>query len=282
MARKRKASPRPSNWVFVSDLHCGCQLGLCPPAGAHRDEGGHYDPNAIQRTIWEYWEEFWGDWVPGILKGQAYGVVLLGDCLDGTHHASTHQITHNPAIQAEIAEQVLTPVVAHCRGWFYLVRGTEAHVGPSGAEEERLARALGAKRNQYGQYARYDLWLRVGSGLVHALHHIGTTGSSAYEATAVHKELTESFTEAARWGERAPDVILRAHRHRFLKTEIATDRGNAQAVVLPGWQAKTPFAYRIAGARLAPPQFGGVIVRQGDEGLYIRHRVWTIARSGVV
>ena len=30
-----------NNLVVVSDLHCGCRLGLCPEGGAQLDEGGH-------------------------------------------------------------------------------------------------------------------------------------------------------------------------------------------------------------------------------------------------
>jgi len=50
-------------------------------------------------------------------------------------------------------------------------------------------------------------------------------------------------------------------------------------MVTPGWQAKTPFSYRIAGARLAPPQFGGLLIRQGDEEPFYREQVWHLSRS---
>jgi len=270
-----------TNWVVISDLHSGCQLGLCPPEGVQLDEGGFYLPSSIQQKVWAYWRDFWDVWVPHVTEGEPFGVEVNGDILDGVHHRSTHQITHNLTDQAKIAAMILQPIFDLCEGRMFIVRGTEAHVGQSGAEEERLACELGVVPNNLGQYARFDLWKTVGDGLVHFLHHIGTTSSNAYEATAVNKELTEEFNEAARWNERAPNIIVRSHRHRSLKVTIPTAAGEAIAVVTPGWQAKTPFAWRVAGARLAPPQFGGIVIRQGDDELYTRSKTYTIGRTDI-
>jgi hypothetical protein len=270
---------KTNNLIVISDIHAGCQLGLCPPNGVVLDEGGRYKPNRVQRKVWEYWRYFWDVWVPVVTRGEDFAVVLNGDALDGRHHGSTHQISQNLTDQKKIAYEMLAPVAGLAKNGYYHIRGTEAHSGPSGENEEQLAKDLGAVPNTEGQYARYDLWKQVGGGLVHLLHHIGTSSSNAYEATAINKELTEEFNEAARWGERAPDVIIRSHRHRQIKVTVPTARGEGIAEVTPGWQAKTPFTWRIAGGRLAPPQFGGLLVKQGDEELYTRSRVWTIGRS---
>ena len=288
MAKKKTTTKRVNNVVLVSDTHCGCRLGLCPPDGIHLDDGGTYQPSAFQRKVWSYWTEFWNVHVPSVTRGEPFDVVHCGDAMDGVPHRGKTPISHNWADQQNIAIECLLPVADNCRasgGTFFHIRGTEAHVGKSGEREELLARALGAKRNKHHQHARYDLWKRCGPKLLHILHHIGTTGSQAYEATAVHKELTESFVEAARWHEQPPDMIIRGHRHRYLLTEIATSRkgetAQANAVVLPSWQGKTPFVWKIPGGRLAPPQFGGAVVRYStDSGeLYVRPKVWTVQRS---
>jgi len=281
-----KASKPPDtdkirNYVCVSDLHVGCQLGLCPEKGVRLDEGGLYQPSSIQRAIYAHWREFWDHWVPSVTKGEPFGIVLNGDTIDGVHHGSTHQISQNLQDQANIAYELLAPEVARAEGRLYMIRGTEAHVGKSGVQEEALAARLGAIPNEYGQRARYELWKRIGDGLVHFMHHIGSTGSQAYEATAVHKELVEAFTESGRWNERPPDIIVRSHRHRLIRTEVPTHRRVSIAVVTPGWQAKTPFAWKIAGARQSLPQFGGILIRRGDEDLFVRTFVRSIARSRV-
>lgn len=256
-----------NNWVVISDLHCGSRLGLYA-GGFHPDQGGEVLPSRQQNIIWSWWQEMWNEWVPEATKGEPYGVVLNGDGLDGVPHGATSVISANLSDQAKIATTVLKPVVESCEGRFIWIRGTEAHVDKSGSSEESVAKALNAIPDRDGAFSRFDLWLRVGNGLCHLLHHIGTTASSAHETSSVNAELTAEYNESSRWGERPPDIIIRSHRHRYSKVEIPTRNNFAIAAVTPGWQLKTPFSFRIAGARLAPPQFGAILIRQGDRRLY--------------
>lgn len=286
MPKRITSQKRPiKNVVVISDTHCGCGLAILPPSGATLDDGGTYLPSKLQKIIYGYWEEFWGEFVPNATHGEPFAVVHNGDAIDGVHHNSTTQISNNLEVQRKIAEDLLKPVVQACDGRYYHIRGTEAHVGKSASEEESLARNLGAIKSADGQHARYDLWLQIGdqsdNGLIHLLHHIGTTGSQAYESTAVHKELVESFTEAGRWGARPPDVIVRSHRHRMIETNIPTHNGKARAVVTPCWQGKTPFVWKIPGGRLSQPQFGGLVVKWSDteKTTWVKERVWSIERS---
>lgn len=276
MPRKKKIEI--NNLVVVSDTHCGCGLALCPPE-FQMDDKGPYTYSGFQAKMWEMWQEFWGEWVPEATRGEPFGVVHNGDAIDGVHHNSTTQISHNLTDQGRIAYKVMKPVVEQCEGRYWHIRGTEAHVGKSGCEEEALAEKLGAIPNELGQYARYDLWKQVGDGLVHCLHHIGTTGSRAAETTAPHKELVDAFVEASMWGRHIPNVVVRSHRHRYVSTEIPTKRFMARAVVTPAWQGKTPFVWKIPGARQATPQFGGILIRQAHGRLFIDQKIWTVGQS---
>jgi hypothetical protein len=270
------------NLIVVSDTHSGCRLALCPPGGVRLDDGGLYYASEFQQKLWALWREFWDEWVPRVTHGEPYDVLHNGDVIEGVHHNSTTQISHNIEDQLAIAELVLGPEVERCKalgGTYYHVRGTAAHVGQSSIHEEMLAKRLGAKPNDQGQRARYDLWKRVGNVLVHAMHHVGTTGSAAHEASAVNAELTAEYVEAARWNREPPDYVVRSHRHRSIAVDLDSAKGYAAAIVTPGWQGKTPFAWKIAGARISEPQFGGIIIRQGDEEHYYRRKVWSVERS---
>lgn len=275
MAKKK---PKITNLVVVSDLHIGCQLGLCHCDGHAMDEGGMYLPSAVQKVVWDWWQEFWEVCVPDFCRGEPFAVCLNGDALDGVHHGSTHQWTHNLTDQANAALKILKPVVEACEGRYYHLRGTEAHAGKSGAEEERLAKELGAISNDAGQQARYELWLRIGRGLAHITHHIGTAGSMHYESTAPMRELTEAYVEAGRWNQEPPDWVVRSHRHRNVEVRVQTHKGFCTVCTTPAWQLKTPFAYKVAGARQSTPQIGGTVLRAGDEDLYTRHKVWSLGR----
>ena len=240
-------------------------------------------PSAFQLKMWDWWQEFWGSWVPEVTRREPYDVVHNGDAIDGVHHRSTTQISHNLEDQQRIAEAVLRPVVERCKasgGTYYHIRGTEAHVGQSGEYEERLARTIGAKPNREGQHARFDLWKRVGQDcLVHLLHHIGTTSSAAHESSAVNAELTASYVEAARWSREPPDFIVRSHRHRSIAVDLNSAKGYAAGIVTPAWQGRTPFTWKIPGARISEPQVGGVLIRRGDEEFYYRRWVRSFDRS---
>jgi hypothetical protein len=255
---------------------------LCPPGKFALDDGGTYEPSRLQRVVWSWWEEFWGEWVPNVTRGEPYAVVCNGDAVDGGgHHGNVTHISANPSDQERLAMAILSPVVERCEGRYYHVRGTEAHAGTSGCDEERLAERLGAVPDRDGRRARWELYMEVGVGLVHLSHHIGTAGGMAYETSAIHKELEQAFVEAARWGDRHPDVIVRSHRHRNAETRIQTDRGFATSCTTAAWQLKTPFAHRVAGARQTQPQIGGTVVRSGDEDIYTRHFLKKLSRPTV-
>jgi hypothetical protein len=270
-----------SHVIVVSDIHAGCQYGLCPPGGITLDGGGHYDPSALQLKVWEWWREYWDSWVPKVTRGKRWALVLNGDTTDGRHHNSTTQISQNLADQKHLAEEILFPITEKASALFML-RGTDAHVGQSGENEEMLAESLKAKQDEVGNYSRNEMWMMIRGGngcLVHFAHTIGTTGSMHYESTAPMKELSEAFSEAGRWNDRRPDVIVRSHRHRSIKIEVPTDETYGIAIITPGWQLKTPFVYKIAGGRMSTPQFGGILICKGDEEHYTRSFVRSIKRS---
>jgi len=250
--------------VIFADTHCGCQLGL---VNADRevklDGGGSYKPSRFQVELWRIFQEFW-QWVDEATKGRPYVVVHAGDAMDGVHHTSTTQISHNHADQQRIAIDVLEPVVERCEGRFYMIRGTEAHTGQSAENEEKLAAALGAVPTKDGLRSRYEMRIDIGGEVVHIAHHIGVTTSAAYETSAVQREVVRTLNDAARWGRRAPRIVVRAHRHRGVITQVPGAGGDIYGIVIPGWQGKTPYVYRRAD--LGPPQFGGVLIRQGADG----------------
>jgi hypothetical protein len=226
------------NLVIVSDLHCGCRLGLCPSDPQPLADGGLYVPSKIQKTVYGWWQEFWYEWVPRVCHGEPFAVAINGEAVDGVHHKATTGISQNMDDQRQIAKRVLEPIRDLCEGRFYMLSGTPVHSGEQGCDDETIARELGAIPDETGRHARYGLWMRVGKALVHLTHHIGTTGSQAYESTAVHKELVEAFIEAGRWHREPPDFSVRSHRHRYIKTEVPTHKGAAYSIVTPGWQGK--------------------------------------------
>ena len=273
------ADQRINNAVFFSDTHIGCKMALCDDSGFELDEGGLYIPSPMQKKVFAHWKFFWDEWVPQVCHNEPFIAVCNGDAIDGVHHQSVTQITHNLTYQRQHAVKIIKrDVINHplCAGYYHM-RGTEAHGGKSGAEEEQMARELDARPNDIGQYARYELWLRLGPALVHVTHHIGTSGSAAYETTALNRELTNAYTEAGRWGQESPNFVVRSHRHRNSEIRLPTALGYGTCFATAGWQMKTPLVYRL-GMKMSQPQFGGSMIRNGDEDVYSRHKFWCMDR----
>lgn len=264
--------------VLISDLHCGSLLGLCPDRGITLDGGGHYEPNQVQQKIWSYWQEFWSEWVPRETEDEPFVLVVNGDVIDGQPHGSKALITANMATQARIAREVLEPAVAMAAAT-YMTRGTEAHVGKSAEDEERLGRELGVVPDDDGHYTRDELWIELAGHLGHVTHHIATASSWMYESTAPWREVVLSLEAAVRTCQAPPQWIARGHRHREFTGRTYTHDGRVLVVVTPGWQAKTPYVYRTV-ARNEFPQFGGSIVRVSNKGeLYAESYVRFIRRD---
>lgn len=269
-----------SNCIVVSDLHVGCQMGLMRPSGAKLDGGGKATPNRLQRKVWRWWREFWDEWVPSVTEGDPFVLVVNGDCLDGVHHGSTTQWSHNMEDQRRAAADILRPEVEKAAEYYH-VRGTEAHSGQSCEHEEALARELGALPTM-NNYARWELWKMIGRGLAHFSHHIGVPTTMRGEPTSPMNELSEAYALCGRWGGRPPDWIVRSHRHTSIEIRIPTrNNGRATVTTTPAWQLKTPFTYRCSGARQSQPQIGGILLRCGGDELYTRHFTKTLQRPRI-
>lgn len=269
--------------IIVSDLHCGSLSGLCPPR-VRFDDGGTYEHSPFQAQLWEHWLYFWGEWVPAVVGSRAWALILNGDLVEGQRARTTHSVSNDYSLQARIAVDALTVALAACAtrppAAIYCVGGTEAHAGQSWEDEQRVASEIGATPDHHGARVRPDLWLRVGTGLAHCAHHIGTTGSQAYEMSALGKELVETLADAARWGLDVPDWVVRSHRHRSAAASFPTARGEPHVVVTPGWQGRTPWAAKLPGGRTTTAQFGGVaLVERPGGNRHYRRYVVTASRS---
>ena len=267
---------RCRNIVVISDTHFGSSIGLCPPS-AMLDDDITVAPSLMQQTMWKLWLDFW-QWAHITIGREPFILVHNGDMIDGNHHQTTQLMTGNLTDQKKIAVAAMLPHTELAAA-YYQIRGTEAHVGKSAQTEELVADELKAVAlaPNMGRHSHWELFMEFGNDLIHFAHHIGSTTSTAYESSAVMREMANAFVEAGQFNQRVPTILVRSHRHRYIKVQVPHCTG----VVTPAWQGKTAFTHRID--RIRSPQFGGLLIRHTGHGrAYILERIYEAARPAHV
>ena len=255
--------------IIVSDLHLGSRVAPWPP-GVTLEEGGEYICNRIQVQLNVWWSAFWNEFLPPLARKRRRIIVINGDLVEGDRHNPAALVTASMADQRKAALALLQDVVKPRQDAVYVIRGTESHTGYCGSDEEGIAQALGCKPEPgTGHYSRYHLWLKINDAAFSIAHHIGVSSSPVSEGTALTTQLLKAWREAGQWGEEAPDVLVRSHRHRYYYIEAPGKRGKFAVLTTPGWQAKTPFVQRIDPTAL--PQIGGVVVTVDASGAWAVH-----------
>lgn len=251
--------------AVTSDHHANSTLGLVPEEGVQLDDGGRYIPSKSQRWTWDCWKAFWAD-VESLRRAEKAKLIAIfnGDLVDGDHHQTSQIVSRNMEVQGYIATRVFSVPKQLKPHKCYVVRGTEAHTGPSGASEESLAKHLHADRAPDDQtWSAWHLRLMLHGLLVDCLHHgrIGTrpwTKQNALSALALH-----IWMEHIQAGIRPPDVAFRSDRHVFGDSFGAYP---TRVVQTPAWQLKTAFAHKVAPESIA--DIGGILCLVQPDSTY--------------
>jgi len=249
--------PSPAVVAVVGDLHINSTVGLCPPK-VQLDDGGTHLMSKAQRWIWRCWLDFW-QYVDNLDRSALY-VVINGDIFEGLHHNTTQLVSHNENTQFDMAVRVLEPV-ARQADHLFIVRGTEAHTGPSAQWEERIADDLSAARDRVGLTASWwHLPLDVEGVLLDIGHHPQTSSRRPWtQDQAAARQAAITWAEYHDIGQEPPAVVVRSHVHQFARGY----RGDTLGVFCPPWQITTAFGRRLGTGRRIEP-IGGLIFQCQD------------------
>lgn len=222
--------------LVLSDLHVGSTVGLMPP-GYVTLEDQEIKLNAIQRFLWEAWQDM-TQWAESQLAGSNYAIVVNGDMIDGDHHGTKQIWSKDTNDQISAAAMVMQPLTARASKLF-VIRGTESHTNNA---EVSLGKILRAEVNPVTKLAAFDrLNLSVNGCRCAFRHHIGTSIRSWTNATQLASVLAEETIQAANNGEKPAQVICTAHRHKF----GAYSNGHGIVIVSPPWQMLTRYGHKV-------------------------------------
>lgn len=256
--------------VVCSDLHANSTVAVCPER-IQLDDGGEYIPSKAQRWLQTCWADAWQrvDQLRGRgRKRRPMVVVMNGDIFDGTDHHNTFQtISRNPATMLSIGIDLLEPVRRQA-GRFFVVRGTESHVGGSGAWEEAIARDLDAEADELvGTRSWWHLPLELDGVRFDIAHHTSMGGLPWTMHAAAPRLAARILAEYAETDRPPPHLVVRSHVHRYGDSGTAT---KIRAVITPAWQLATGYVNRISPGALASI---GMVAFTVDAGAYDLHKL---------
>jgi hypothetical protein len=220
------------------------------------DDDGTYQPSKVQHWLWACWEDYWA--TAATMRRRAKALLYTefnGDFFDGDHHHTSQIVSRNPEPCAYISDRVLSVPHKLKPDRTFFVRGTETHVGPSGASEEALARRKKAERNPATR--TWSWW------------HLRTMGQRPWtEASVVSLLAAQIFYEHSRQRakrlriqpeQKAPDThphfAIRSHLHKHHDTAEAHP---TRVIATPAWQVKTAYAHKVVPESLA--DVGGILI----------------------
>jgi hypothetical protein len=248
----------------VGDIHANSTVAVCPPR-VPLDRGGKYEVNRIQqwlfREVWEpYWDKIWKK--KKRLKWPLI-TVLGGEAADDNKYAKTELISHNPADQLRIPMTLLKTAL-EISDFVVVIRGTEAHTGPSSWMDEKIAEDITGDvhvvRNIDGDYAQYNfrgylggVYFDIAHHPAHAAHRPWTKGGDAgrlaadmlYRYAELNKAMKRQGTPELQ--QELPDIVIRGHNH---KASDSHDTHPIRAIINASWQLTSGFGFRLGGAWL--------------------------------
>jgi hypothetical protein len=250
--------------AITSDQHCGSTLGLCPPEGVRLDGDASYQPGKVQQWTWEKWEDYWAavKFTRDRHKAEVW-TAYNGDAVEGDHHGTSQIISKNPEPQAYLLERVFSLAAALNPARQFVIRGTEAHVGPAGATEEMWAKHLlnHVRDPETKAHSWWHLRLDIHGVLFDFKHH-GRVGTRPWtKLTGTGTLAAEIMLECANSDNPIPDFAIRSHRHQYVDTG---DAYKTRVIQTPAWQIKTSHAHKVVPESIA--DIGGLIITVFPDG----------------
>jgi hypothetical protein len=179
--------------IIISDTHCGHSHGLTPP---------NWQQTELQEKTWAWYAD-------QIKRAGPFDFCLhVGDAIDGDGriNSGVEQITTNRHDQVRMAEEALELIGAKQYGF---ILGSPYHTGKSEDWERVLS------DNMDGVFCSVHQQLELDGVVFDAKHVTGGTSIPHGKATAINKESLWATLKAERGLGVKPDVLVRAHTHKF-------------------------------------------------------------------
>lgn len=242
--------------VYTTDHHINGATALFPRQFTF-DDGGQYIPSRSQFALADAWGGF-AEQVQALLGDYRIVSIFGGDLVDVDDKQRTTQVvSRNPSDVFKMAQDVIYPLASISQS-LYFIRGTEAHVGTSAFVEEDLGGDFDntVRDDETGNYSWWYLRRRFGGVSFDVTHHTSMGGIPWTQRNAANTLAARLMFEYAERGEKAPQIALRGHVHRW---SDSYDNFPVRAMTCGCWAFQNAYSHRI-GKGNALPEIGGAIL----------------------
>jgi hypothetical protein len=198
--------PHRKRIVAISDLHCGHEFGLTPPAWQYKSDGHPRISKAaaFQRALWDFAVDALENLKP------IDTLVVNGDAIDGKGDKSggIEQITTDRLEQGEMAAEFINLAEAK---QVRLLYGTRYHVGRDEDFEQTLVDKINAKDVNIQGHGFFD----VNGCVLDVKHKVGGSSIPHGRHTAISRAHLWNLLWAEHGRQPKANIILRGHNHYF-------------------------------------------------------------------
>jgi len=245
---KEKDISKKGEWITVDEA-----------GGWYYTNNPNYHLNAKQVRIWRHYEK-------GIRGAAAFRfamnadllIIVMGDAIDGDHHA-THQLTtRNEGEQIAAHVQIMrwtNEVMGFRPGVDKIayIEGTESHTRDN---EEIIAQWLVTEKFKDGSSCTPFLEMDVQGNLLWFYHHGKAAGYASRSGKQLYSYLSDIYVDRRMNSKRPPNLIMTADKHA---KDYQTYRHNGHelhGIILPPFQDKTRFTNKLPNAIVQTTRIG--------------------------
>jgi len=255
--------------IPLSDFHTGGSTALFPyyngedlgfpphkkmtgENGGWKFKHGTYIPSAKQYAMFKHFTAC-AKQIEQERGNNRFVVVQIGDATDGDHHKTPQLATRNIGEQNDVHVWLMQYFLHHIgfdkqKGdLLYYGQGTEVH---DGDEEDSIAQRLGAETLPNGDDTFDFMPMDVLGNRFWFLHQGAPAGKDLTLGNALHNYMRNKYFSCLENRRTIPSVIVSGHYHNSAYDTFTRNDVHMHGIVLPPWQLKTRFGYRIAAAEL--------------------------------
>jgi hypothetical protein len=227
--------------VVVSDTHINSTVGLLNRR-INLDDGGQYVSSKSQNWLYNNFLSFCKEIETEKRRLSAPTIVIFnGDIADDNQHKTTQLITGNKADILRMTVDTLNPII-ELADHIIVMRGTEAHVGPSASMDEMFADDISADKSAENIFSWWEFRGMIGGVTFDIAHHPGTFSGMPHTAHApAGKVATRIEYDYAIAGKKPPDIAIRSHNHIFSDSGLSYE---TRAFITLPWQLTTSYGHR--------------------------------------